>query len=843
MRPTGKGLPPRDAVDSKGRPVGFSKDGKFLRPGTRVRDKWGFSGVVDSYNENDWINVNVRYDIDPRDPDKVKKGKWGPGVARVSKNSRTLIVLEPGDREPWIDNGSVPENKKPKQIEEQTRIHLDMLEKRGETAWDGSEKDRQEPGGDLPKAEAPQGAPQVPENSASSVGNEISTPAGDQSDVASRMPDDDILVRLLTGGGSSDENVDLNKSWADHVSQYGNSSALGDKAIKKLTDFLASLGGKRIDVQDKEVLDEMIDKKLMRLDETGSEPRLEAGPIVSLLHGISGFTSAVFKSTESREDAEKTIEFMEKTAVFANGGGYIDSPANYGSGPTEKSVAEFWTNFAKILNDPSIITDFKKEDIDVTTSSAAMLLRALRVADPLEGDYTRVLHFTQDINDKSHPLNYMLNEGGEVTLRPTSWMKNTNIEDITTDVDNGQGLFQYGNFGKVDGALGDVLFTISNPRGLNSRPLPNAWGEQEVILSGGRYRVTKVEKKEINGKPYTRIALEDITAEASAAPEAPEEVKVAKAEFIKNSDFVDVLAEYYATAKQAFAKGALTKKDWDRIQSYFGSDSIAVNNFLRSGKRLWLANDKDTIENVIKSIDGIFSVAGIELPGDAIVFRGIYDADKLFPDGVKPGDVFDDLGYSSTSIKSDVARTFTNTDETATVLAITVPSGTKMLANNTAIQAGQQKKEKEILLPRGLTFKVTSVTERTKPNKAYPFLPETYKEIAVEIVSTPEANTPQAEEIPAPPPWNPDADAPEAETPKVANAKPSAELAVDATDFKVSLDAYFDESLDKDDVEQATNSFSLKKTSHGQAADAVIYRKSANGYEVLMISREYGTFR
>jgi DNA polymerase III epsilon subunit-like protein/ADP-ribose pyrophosphatase YjhB (NUDIX family)/autonomous glycyl radical cofactor GrcA len=484
MRPTGKGLPPRDAVDSKGRPVGFSKNGKFIRLGTRVRDKWGFSGTVDSYNENDWINVNVRYDIDPRDPAKVKKGKWGPGVARVSKNSRTLTVIEPGDREPWIDNGSVPENKKPKQIEEQTRIHLDMLEKRGETAWDGSEKDRQEPGGDLPKAEAPQGA-----------------------------------------------------------------------------------------------------------------------------------------------------------------------------------------------------------------------------------------------------------------------------------------------------------------------------------------------------------------------TEAPEESKASKAEFIKNSDFVDVLAEYYTTAKQAFNKGTLTKKDWDRVQSYFGSDSIAVNNFLRSGKRLWLTNDKDTIENVIKSIDDIFDVAGVELPGNVIVFRGIYDADKLFPDGVKPGDVFDDLGYSSTSIKSDVARTFTNTDETATVLAITVPSGTKMLANNTAIQAGQQKKEKEILLPRGLTFKVTSVTERTKPNKAYSFLPETYREIAVEIVSTPNAKAPKAEEIPAPPPWNPDVDAPEETAPTVANAKPSVELAAAADDARVSLDAYFDESFDKDDVEQATNSFSLKKTSHGQAADAVVYRKGADGFEVLMISREYGPFR
>jgi hypothetical protein len=73
-------------------------------------------------------------------------------------------VIEPGDNEPWIDNGSVPESKKPKQLEEQTRIHLDMVARRGKDAWDGSEEDRQQPdGGDLPKAEAPQGATEAPE--------------------------------------------------------------------------------------------------------------------------------------------------------------------------------------------------------------------------------------------------------------------------------------------------------------------------------------------------------------------------------------------------------------------------------------------------------------------------------------------------------------------------------------------------------------------------------------------------------------------------------------------------------------------------------------------------------
>ena len=761
---------------------------------------------------------------------------------------------------------------------------------------------------------AEQKAPKAFElNKVDAVGSEISVPDGEQNSTASRIPDDDILVRLMTEGGSSDENVDFNDSWAESLSRYAVGDSPGDSSIKSMTDFLASLEQTFINVDDKEVLNRMLEEKIMFAlppDQDHDKEWYTVGAMAQLLHGIAGFTSGRFLSTDSKEEAKDVIKIMQDDKFAANGGGYMTSPAGTTS-PKEKSIAEFWTNFAKILNDPSIIIDFKQENIDIVSGSAGMLLRALRVADPLEGTYTRVLHFMQDINDESHPLHYILSsKNKEIVLRPTSWMHNTENGNITTLDDGKDGLFQYGDFGKVDGALGDVLFTISNPRGLNAQPVPNDYGETEIILSGGRYRVIEIEKKEIDGKPYTRIALEDVTAEQKApkapedltneidtgtpksktpstiskaekatgkyekenpgskiytdsrggrlwfsvkkgklgekrvfihsvfvdekarrqgiaadlldklandyfgsqispggltkdgepfwnwwsssrglaelsdpqfpnsrhlmtdeqleaqsagknvdgsnfpyeviskapetpeAPKAPETSAAPTAKFIKNSDFTDILTAYYTTAKQAFRDGTLTKKDWNRIQSYVGSDSIAVNNFLRSGKRLWLANDKDTIEDVIKSIDDIFDVAGVELPGDAVVFRGIYNANKLFPDGVKPGDVFDDLGYSSTSIKSDVARTFTNTDETATVLAITVPSGTKMLANNTAIQAGQEKPEKEILLPRGLTFKVTSVTERTKPNKAYPFLPETYKEIAVEIVNTPKVSAP-----------------------------------------------------------------------------------------------------
>ena len=113
-RPTGKSLPPLDAVDPSGRPVGYSRDGKtFITPGMRVRDKWGYSGTVEGYNEKDWINVYIRYDIDPRDPASVKKGNWGPGVERKSMNPSTLTVLNPeDDTDPWIDLPTTPASKK-----------------------------------------------------------------------------------------------------------------------------------------------------------------------------------------------------------------------------------------------------------------------------------------------------------------------------------------------------------------------------------------------------------------------------------------------------------------------------------------------------------------------------------------------------------------------------------------------------------------------------------------------------------------------------------------------------------------------------------------------------------
>jgi DNA polymerase III epsilon subunit-like protein/superfamily I DNA/RNA helicase/predicted DNA-binding transcriptional regulator YafY len=106
-------LPPPDKVDDQGRPLGVSKDGVFLTPGMRVRDKNGYSGTVEEYNKNDWLTVKVRFDLDPRDPEKIPKGNWGPGVARMPRSPGTLTTIT-ADEAPWVDPRTDKEKANPK---------------------------------------------------------------------------------------------------------------------------------------------------------------------------------------------------------------------------------------------------------------------------------------------------------------------------------------------------------------------------------------------------------------------------------------------------------------------------------------------------------------------------------------------------------------------------------------------------------------------------------------------------------------------------------------------------------------------------------------------------------
>lgn len=188
----GKGLPP------EGSKLGFDKNGVFIKPGMRVRDKWGYAGTVVRYNiSGGFINVYIRKDVDHRDPDAVKSSKsaqrFGPGFID-SKGTKTLTVIRDGDdNSPYVPVMEKGEEKKaPANFEEQLKelerilgdegegpvgidktptpsgdddsgaadagsteaLRENIEERAGQEAWSGEESERV----DSPKAEAPAGA-------------------------------------------------------------------------------------------------------------------------------------------------------------------------------------------------------------------------------------------------------------------------------------------------------------------------------------------------------------------------------------------------------------------------------------------------------------------------------------------------------------------------------------------------------------------------------------------------------------------------------------------------------------------------------------------------------------
>ncbi len=104
--------PPKDirdgSKDGKG-PGGVDRDGKIVRVGMRVRDKWGFAGTVVRYNKTNWRGVWIRMDIDVN-------GVYAPGAGQLQKNPNTLTVINEGDDDsPFVDGFrgfTIPANKR-----------------------------------------------------------------------------------------------------------------------------------------------------------------------------------------------------------------------------------------------------------------------------------------------------------------------------------------------------------------------------------------------------------------------------------------------------------------------------------------------------------------------------------------------------------------------------------------------------------------------------------------------------------------------------------------------------------------------------------------------------------
>lgn len=129
-----------------------------------------------------------------------------------------------------------------------------------------------------------------------------------------------------------------------------------------------------------------------------------------------------------------------------------------------------------------------------------------------------------------------------------------------------------------------------------------------------------------------------------------------------------------------------------------------VNLGLRGGDTSGLsAVDVRIINNLDESINGS------TMKDDAVVYRGLSSAraDKL---EAMIGQDYKDAAFVSTSKNPDIALGFSSEGEDNIVLAITVPAG------NNALDMTSEKStfshEKEVLLPRGSSFRIDGVTEQ-----------------------------------------------------------------------------------------------------------------------------------
>jgi len=171
----------------------------------------------------------------------------------------------------------------------------------------------------------------------------------------------------------------------------------------------------------------------------------------------------------------------------------------------------------------------------------------------------------------------------------------------------------------------------------------------------------------------------------------------------------------------------LTEEQKDRLYNYTyhqmgGSKShdqivqgyYAVNDVLRKDR---LDVDvHDEVKAQVLELDKIIKKS--TLPIDVTVFRGIKYANM----DLKVNDIFTDKAFMSTTIDPKRAATFSYSNE-VTTFAINLPKGTTGLymGENSSGQnisgLSNMADEMEILLPRGLSFKITSIDIKKKGNK------------------------------------------------------------------------------------------------------------------------------
>lgn len=186
--------------------------------------------------------------------------------------------------------------------------------------------------------------------------------------------------------------------------------------------------------------------------------------------------------------------------------------------------------------------------------------------------------------------------------------------------------------------------------------------------------------------------------------------------------------EETTTPKNIETKETITKDEWEVLEDYVSGNGMDINNFLRQRNGLSVGDMNDSEKSRLSLLDKAMSKS--KLPKDQVLYRSV-DASAVFDktalQKIRQGEYSDnelqgfvgktitDKGFMSTTKDKEIAfgwGDFTGS-ESPIVLQLDTPKGTHGIdLKRFDIEGDEQK---EILLDRNLSYKITSVsTEKMK---------------------------------------------------------------------------------------------------------------------------------
>lgn len=225
--------------------------------------------------------------------------------------------------------------------------------------------------------------------------------------------------------------------------------------------------------------------------------------------------------------------------------------------------------------------------------------------------------------------------------------------------------------------------------------------EASVAEPGGPATPTLPDQVEFNPPMYGDGTL-ITTHQAADRQRAIDELRTKPTNFDPNAPVQSGASAFYAALNSAALTPVTKRGDAESKAAATYQDNVAFawNDLLRHGTKPKKLSDAIKIKNNQPALDALLDRS--KLPHAIQVHRGLGDPDGSLLAQLKPGAVFEDRGYVSTTTEKAVAEHFV--DKGAIMLDVEVPAGSRAIVPSR--WSTTDLDEREVLLPRGSRFEV-----------------------------------------------------------------------------------------------------------------------------------------